>query len=111
MGGRLRVRFEPLIKDCAVREGGMVMPTLEVEMDLDRVMVPVGSLLTVLYRCLVSALLFSIVFWLTMLCLLVLVYGTRMEKFLDGVREIRVERDVKIAGSSGPTGGPDAAAT
>jgi len=87
------------------------MPTLEVDLDLDRVMVPVAPLLTVLYRCLVSALLFSIVFWLTMLCLLVLVYGTRMEKFLDGVREIRVERDVKTEGSSGPTGGPGARGT
>jgi hypothetical protein len=89
----------------------MVMPTLEVDMDLERVMVPVAPLLTVLYRCLVSALLFSIVFWLTMLCLLVLMYGTRIEKFLDGVREMRVEREVKTAGSSGPTGCPDAGGT
>lgn len=91
----------------------MVMPTLEMDVDLERVMVPVAPLLTALYRGYVSVLLCTIVFWLVVLCMLVLVYGTKVERFLDGVKDVRVAQvEVKTAGASGPGGArPDAGGT
>lgn len=92
----------------------MVMPTLEVEIDLDRVHVPLAPLLTFVHRVLSLSLLCTIAFWLIVLCGLVLVYGTKVERFLEAGREVRVEREVKTAGASGPTSAgarPDAAGT
>lgn len=91
------------------------MPTLETDVELERVMVPLGPMLTALYRVWVSALLCCIVSWLVVLCLLVVLYGTKVERFLDGIKDVRVAQvEVKTAGGSGPASAgarPDAGGT
>lgn len=91
------------------------MPTLEMDVELERVMVPVGPLLTFMHRVLSLSLLCCIVFWLVVLCMLVLLYGTKVERFLDGIKDVRVAQvEVKTAGGSGPAregARPDAGAT
>ena len=86
------------------------MPTLEMDIELDRVSVPLGPLLVFLYRLMSLSLQFCILAWLIALCMLLLVYGTKAERFLDGARVTQAE--VKTAGGSGPASArPDAGGT
>ena len=88
------------------------MPTLEMDIELDRVSVPLGPLLVFLYRLMSLSVQCCIYVWLIVLCVLVWTYGTKVEKFLEGVRVTQVE--VKTAGGSGPASagtGPDAGGT
>lgn len=58
------------------------MQSIEIDIDFDRVMMPVGPLLTLWYRCSTLCLLLWILVWLVALVIASCVWGARMQHAL-----------------------------